>query len=80
MFKVIRHLKNQNLYAQEVAPAKFQVSRDIASEEINAYHNQNRKGRIVYDGDEVTIYRNEEGMTFVRFPDEMTDGRFETIA
>jgi hypothetical protein len=77
MFTVIRHWKTQSLYIEQVEPAKFQVSKPDRMPPGVTNH---LKGRVVYDGDEVIVYRNLEGMTFVRFPDEMSGDRFENIA
>lgn len=66
----ILHRKRGTTYTV-LGDAAFQVSTGVA---------QNPRVRQVVDGDPVTIYRSEDdGALYVRFPDEMVDGRFKEL-
>ena len=70
----VRHLKRGSVYAV-LGAATAQVSRGTvpASGTLPI-------GRILRDDATVVVYVGADGRLWVRFPDEMNDGRFETIA
>ncbi|WP_273288204.1 hypothetical protein [Methylorubrum populi] len=67
----VTHTKRGSTYDVVASAALFQVS---DRQDLHGIP----KGRIVEDGDPVTVYCNEHG-TFVRFPDEMVSPRFEEV-
>lgn len=67
----VTHTKKGSTYDVVAGRALFQVS---DRQDLHGIP----KGRIVEDGDPVTVYRNQHG-TFVRFPDEMVSPRFEEV-
>jgi len=71
----ITHTKKGSTYDVVASRALFQVS-NPSEGLFNA--SGPPKARVVYDGDEVTVYRNEHG-TFVRCPDEVVSPRFEDV-
>lgn len=79
--RVVRHKKRGTTY--EAKPATMQVSSPDSAAQLRGaelVRRDGRGGRVVYDGDKLVVYRDEAtGEVYVRFPDEMTDGRFEDI-
>jgi hypothetical protein len=69
----IRHKKRGSVY-EVLGEAEAQVS----TKSEGVYMETPR--RSLRDGDKLTVYRHiETGKLWCRFPDEMTDGRFEEI-
>ena len=70
----VRHLKRGAVYAVlGAATAQVSCGTVPASGRTPA-------GRILRDDATVVVYVGADGRLWVRFPDEMNDGRFETIA
>lgn len=69
----VTHTKKGTTYDVVAGEALFQVSGSPVPGGL-------KPGRIVEDGDPVTVYRNREGIHFVRFPDEMVSPRFEEVS
>ncbi|QSY98590.1 hypothetical protein J2J97_32315 (plasmid) [Rhizobium bangladeshense] len=66
--KRVRHFKNQKTY-QVLGEALFQISKSHSD-----FDPSTKPVRYIEDGDKVEVYQSEEeGLLFVRFPDEMND-------
>ena len=63
----LKHYKKDTVYDVVAEKALFQVS------------SPNSTTRVVQDGEEVVVYRNPDGMHFVRFPDEVVEPRFTEV-
>lgn len=72
----VRHFKTGATYDVVDAHALFQVSAPSMGDGKEPFK---PRCRVVEDGAPVTVYRNPEGMHFVRFPDEMVSPRFEKV-
>jgi hypothetical protein len=68
----VRHYKRAEPYDVVASEALFQVSDEDEGLPVAC-------GRIVTDGAKVVVYRNPQGMHFVRFPDEMIEPRFKVV-
>jgi hypothetical protein len=72
----VRHKARGTLY-EVVGDAEAQISVGVMS---NRAPNLGRKSRPLYEGDQLTVYRClETNKLWIRFPDEMLDGRFEVV-
>ncbi|EHP91888.1 hypothetical protein, partial [Methylorubrum extorquens] len=66
----VRHVKRGTEY-EVLGEAEAQVSKGES--------NRFGEWRALYERDKLTVYRGSDGKLWCRFPDEMRDGRFETI-
>lgn len=66
----VRHVKRGTEY-EVLGEAEAQVSKGES--------NRFGEWRALYERDKLTVYRGSDGKLRCRFPDEMRDGRFETI-
>jgi hypothetical protein len=75
MLTLVRHRKRNKLY-QVVGEAEGQVSKGSAALERPDAPNA-KPMRMVQDGTMITVYQDDTGKLWWRFPDEFADGRFE---
>jgi hypothetical protein len=72
----VRHKARGTLY-EVLGDAEAQISVEVLP---NQSPNLGRRSRPLYEGDQLTVYRClETGKLWIRFPDEMYDGRFEPV-
>jgi len=72
----VRHIKRNSTYT--TVDAKFQVSK--GDPDVASLVGTEMPVRVVEDGQGVRVYRDEEsGEFYVRFHDEFTPDRFETL-
>lgn len=79
----VRAALNAYQVERQVTHTKRGTTYDVVAEralfQVSAPPGLDGPARMIHDGDPVIIYRNPEGMHFVRFPDEMVSPRFEKV-
>lgn len=68
--RLVRHVKRGSTY-HVLGDAEVQIS---------VTRPQDHGGRLIEEGDKLTVYRAADGTLWARFPDEFEDGRFEAVS
>lgn len=66
----VTHVKRGTTY-DVIGEAEMQIAKPTG------YTDRDKGYRFIMEGDNLTIYKGEDGKLWARFPDEFNDGRFK---